>query len=92
MIFEHPEVSDFYHVVQGTSLAGRPVFIGGCRRGRQQLFYVQAVPGSPLTLEAVVIDEGGGPSNVHVLHERGRDIIVAANREKAEAALYFVHP
>jgi hypothetical protein len=47
-IFEHPEVSEFYHVVVGASLAGRPVFIGGCRRGRQQLFYVHAVSTSPL--------------------------------------------
>jgi hypothetical protein len=27
---------------------------------------------------------------VHVMHEPGRDIIVSANREKAEAALYIV--
>ena len=38
----------------------------------------------------VLIEEGVGPSNVYVVHETGRDIIVAANREKAEAALYFV--
>jgi hypothetical protein len=51
---------------------------------------VQATPGDPLQLEAVVIEEGVGPSNVYVLHEAERDIIVAANREKAEAALYFI--
>ena len=37
-----------------------------------------------------IIEEGVGPSNVHVLHEAGRDIIVSANRERAEAALYIV--
>lgn len=89
-IFEHPEVSEFYHVVVGATLAGTPVFIGGCRRGQQQLFYVKASSASPLKLEAVLIEGGVGPSNVHVVHESGRDIIVAANREKAEAALYFV--
>ena len=89
-IFEHPEVSEFYHVVVGATLAGTPVFIGGCRRGKQQLFYVKASGKSPLKLEAVVIEEGVGPSNVHVVNEAGRDIIVSANREKAEAALYFV--
>ena len=89
-IFEHPEVSEFYHVVVGATLAGTPVFIGGCRRGKQQLFYIKARSTSPLELEAVLIEAGVGPSNVHVLHEVGRDIIVAANREKAEAALYFV--
>jgi hypothetical protein len=89
-VFEHPEVSDFYHVVVGTRLAGQPVFIGGCRRGKQQLFYVRAASTDPLEFKAEIIEEGVGPSNVHVLHEAGRDIIVAANREKAEGALYFV--
>ena len=45
---------------------------------------------APLELETVLIEEGVGPSNVYVLHELTRDIIVAANREKAEAALYMV--
>jgi hypothetical protein len=77
-------------VVVGTTLAGKPVFIGGCRRGRQQLFYVHAVSTVPLRLQAEIMDEGVGPSNVHVMHEAGRDIVVSANREKAEAALYIV--
>ena len=68
-IFEHPETSEFYHVVVGTTLAGTPVFIGGCRRGKQQLFYVQASKTSPLELKAELIEEGVGPSNVHVVHE-----------------------
>jgi hypothetical protein len=89
-LYEHPEVSEFYHVVTATTLAGQAVFVGGCRRGKQQLFYVQAVQASPLVLQAQVVEEGVGPSNVHVMHEQGRDIIVSANREKAEAALYIV--
>lgn len=89
-VFEHPETSDFYHVVVATTLRGRPGFVGGCRRGRQQLFFVHARRTAPLELEPILIDEGVGPANVHVLHEADRDVIVAANREKAEAALYFV--
>ena len=89
-IFEHAEVTEFYHVVEGATLAGTPVFIGGCRRGKQQLFYVHATQNTPLELRAEVIEEGAGPSNVYVLHEKDRDIIVAANREKGEAALYVV--
>ncbi len=90
LIFEHPEVSDFYHVVVATTLAGKPVFIGGCRRDKKQLFYVHATGTSPLRLSAELVEQDVGPSNVHVMHEAKRDIIVAANREKAEAALYFV--
>jgi hypothetical protein len=43
-----------------------------------------------LTLETTLIDEGVGPSNVSVINEADRDVIVSANREKGEAALYFV--
>ena len=89
-IFEHPEVTEFYHVVVGATLAGKPVFIGGCRRGKQQLFYVHARQNDPLALGVELIEAGVGPSNVYVLNEERRDIIVAANREKGEAALYFV--
>lgn len=46
-IFEHPEVSEFYHVVVAARLRGKPVFIGGCRRGKMQLFYVEAASTSP---------------------------------------------
>ena len=89
-IYEHPEVTEFYHVVVGATLAGKPVFVGGCRRGKQQLFYVHAAQANPLELEAQIIDEGAGPSNACVLHEPGRDIIAVANRETNEAALYIV--
>ena len=91
-VFEHPEVTEFYHVVVGATLAGEPVFIGGCRRGKQQLFYVRATQKTPLKLEAVLIEAGVGPSNACVVHEKDRDIIVVANRETDEAALYIVTP
>jgi hypothetical protein len=89
-IFEHPEVADFYHVAVNAMLRGKPVFIGGCRRGKLLLFFVHAGSKNPLKLEAVTIEEGVGPSNVAVIHELDRDIIISANREKNEAALYFI--
>jgi hypothetical protein len=50
---------------------------------------VRAKQKAPLELEAVLIEEGVGPSNAYVLHEKNRDILVAANRETNEAALYI---
>ncbi|MHB1454706.1 MAG: hypothetical protein ACYCYM_12250 [Saccharofermentanales bacterium] len=90
LIYEHPETSEFYHVVKDTTLLGKPVFIGGCRRGKQQLFYITPKQGTSLQLESVLIEEGVGPSNIAVIHEETRDVIISANREKGEAALYFV--
>lgn len=92
-IFEHPEVADFYHVVVAASLRGTPTFIGGCRRGSQHLFYLHDTgareAGLPV-LQAVTIEAGVGPSNVAVFAQNDRDVIISANREKGEAALYFV--
>ena len=47
---------------------------------------------APQALETVLIEAGVGPSNVYVLHEKNRDIIVAANRETDQAALYIATP
>lgn len=92
-IFEHPEVADFYHVAVPAVLRGTPVVIGGCRRGSQHLFYVKDSgtrhDGLPV-LEAVTLENGVGPSNVAVFAQGDRDVIISANREKGEAALYFV--
>jgi hypothetical protein len=84
-IYEHPETTGFYHVVVGARLAGVPVFIGGCRRGKQQLFYVRASQADPLILQAEPVESAVGPNNVNVLNDATRDIIVAANRQPPTA-------
>jgi hypothetical protein len=89
-VYQHPEISEFYHVDVGAKLCGTPVFVGGCRRGSQHLFYLKAASKSPLQLEVVTIENYVGPSNVVVFAEADRDVIVSANREKGEAALYYV--
>jgi hypothetical protein len=90
LAYEHPEKSEFYHVVTDARLRGNPTFIGGCRRGSQHLFYLRVISTEPLSLEAVTIEEGVGPSNVAIVNEPSRDLIISANREKGEAALYIV--
>lgn len=88
LVYTNPEITPFYHVVWGGILAGKPTFIGGCRRGRQQLFAVYwDAKGASFVTE--IIDEGVGPSNVAVLHEENHDVLLSANREKAEIAAYF---
>ena len=90
-VFEHPEATEFYHVVKAGYLAGVPCFVGGCRRGRQQLFvvYWDAESGR---FRWDLVDEGVGPSNVWIHHGADGDEIYAANREAAQAAVYTVEP
>lgn len=88
-VFEHPEVTEFYHVVKAGTLAGRPCFVGGCRRGKQQLFVVWWDKEGQ-TFQIDTVDEGVGPSNVCIYNGPGGDAIYAADREAALAAAYFV--
>ena len=87
-VFQHPEVSEFYHVVRAGTLCGRPVFLGGCRRGKQQLFAVTWDAGRR-RFETHIVDEGVGPSNAVIYNGPSGDCIFAADREAAQAAVYF---
>ena len=74
----------------GGKLRGVPTIIGGYRRCDKDLFYIQCTDKEKLEFETVVIESGVGPSNVAVLNEDDRDIIISANRELGQAALYIV--
>lgn len=87
-VFEHPEVTEFYHVVKAGTLCGQPVFVGGCRRGKQQLFVVRwDTDAQKFAVDTV--DEGVGPSNATIYNGEKGDCIFAADREAAKAAVYF---
>jgi len=88
-VYEHPEISEFYHVAASGTVFGQPTFIGGCRRGRQQLFLVQWNKNG---FETSLVEEQVGPSNAMLAHIGGRELLISANREKAEAAIYEILP
>lgn len=88
-VYRYPGDFAFGHVVWGGLLRGTPALIGGARSGAQELFVVtwNRQRGQ---FDTTIIDEGGGPSNVAVVPGPDRDVIVTANREQAQAVLYFV--
>ena len=88
-VYQHPEVTEFYHVVKAGTLAGHPCFVGGCRRGKQQLFVVYWDKNTE-TFITETVDEGVGPSNACIYNGPDGDVIYAADREAAQAAVYFV--
>lgn len=89
-IYKYPKEMDFGHVVWGGKLRGIPTIIGGYRRFEKELFYIQCKDKKELEFKTGVIEAGTGPSNIAVINEKDKDIIIAANREIGEAALYFV--
>lgn len=89
-IYSYPKKIDFGHVVWGGKLRGIPSIIGGYRREEKELFVIQCIDREKLIFKTETIDAGTGPSNVAVINGKDKDIIMSANREIGEAALYFV--
>lgn len=89
-VYSYPKTIDFGHVVWGGKLRGVPSIIGGYRREEKELFVIQCTDKEKLTFKAETIESGIGPSNVAVINDKERDIIISANREIGEAVLYFV--
>lgn len=81
---------DFAHVAWGGTLRGKPCFLFAYRKEGAELVMVTCEKAEPFTLKYEVIEAGGGPSNVSVVHEKDRDVIVTANRMTGEAALFLV--
>lgn len=86
-VYQYPEEMEFGHVVWGGQLRGVPTIIGGQRRHAKDLFYIQYQNGEYVK---TTIETDIGPSNVAVINDKDRDIIISANREIGEAVLYLV--
>lgn len=86
-VYQYDNEIEFAHTLVGGTLRGVPTFLAGVRRKDAELFYVQYVNGEYVTK---VIERGVGPANLTLVNEKDRDIIVAANHTKNEAAIYIV--
>ncbi len=86
-IYQHPGKLDFCHVVWGGLLRGDPVFIGGARAEEKELFLLHWKKGK---INLKVIEKSFGPSNVYVIQGKEKDIILVANREAGEGAIFEV--
>lgn len=86
-MYRYPKPLPFLHAVWGGTLGGRPAFLAGCRGGDREFFRIGFSDG---LLKPQIIEAGFGPSNVAVLSEQGRDVILTANRESHEGALFTI--
>ncbi len=82
---------EFGHVVWGGSIAGKSAFIIGGRKGNRELNVFTWNPATA-SIDRFLVDDSGGASNIAVRHEADRDLILAANREIGEVALYEISP
>lgn len=89
MIFQHPEVTEFYHVATSGKIGSTPVFVGGCRRGKQQLFLLKWNQ-QQQKIEIVTVEENVGPSNAVIANVCGKNLLISANREVGQAVVYEI--
>ena len=90
IVYSYPKEVEFAHAIWGGMLRGKPSFVCGVRRGDSDLFCIQCSETDNLAYTVTLIERGVGPSNVAVVNEEKRDIIISANHTKNEAALYFI--
>lgn len=86
-VYDYPEPADFTHALWAGTLCGRPTVVVGHRGGAAKLLAICYNS----DLEEFIVDEidaGRGPANAYGYNYKGQDMIVAANRETDEIALY----
>lgn len=89
-VYTYPENLDFLHAIFGGTICGKPMLIVGHREGERYLLAISCdVRGN---YSAQELDRGCGAANVLHFVNRGKDVIVAANREINEIAMYTLEP
>lgn len=83
----HQHNYEFGHVVWGGKITGRPAFIIGGRKGAMEVVIFTMEEGK---MVETLVDNTGGPSNIAVYNLDDRDVILAANRQIGEYAIYEV--
>lgn len=80
---------EFAHAIAGTKILGQSVFVCGIRRNQKELFTL-AYNKVNKNYDVTLIDEGCGPSNIVIINQDNKDLILAANNTIHEAALYII--
>lgn len=85
-----PEDAPFSHAICGGCIAGVPTFVTGHRAGKKNLMAIRYDKAAG-RYTVKILDEGRGPANVmHYVNDGGTDVLIAANRETDEVALYEI--
>lgn len=87
--YAHPEPLEFLHAIWAGQINGKPTILIGHRKGKRELFALTWDSESK-EYSFQTLDTGTGPANVTCFEGDGRQLIVAANRETNEVALYVV--
>ncbi len=88
-VYEYEKPAEFTHAIYGGNLCGKPAVVIGHRKAERDLI-VFSYNQETKQYESEVIDHDCGPANVAHYVKDGKDIIISANRETDEVAMYTV--
>lgn len=86
-VYTYSKSLDFYHAIYADTFNGAPTFVIGARKEDMDLFLVQ-YDQEHKCLKSVLLDTEVGSSNARIIHTREGDIIMSANRQIDQAAIY----
>ena len=86
-VYRYPEKAEFLHAIWSCSINGKPATFLGHRKGARRLMvFTWDEEKGDFTFRT--LDDDCGPANVYGYHADGKDILIAANREINEIAMY----
>lgn len=86
-VFKYEKEQDFYHAINADTFNGVPTFVLGARKDPMDLFMVQ-YDETLKTFKSILIESQVGAANARIIHTEKGDIIMSANRQINQAAIY----
>ena len=90
-VYDYHKPAEFAHSIYGGMLCGKPGVVIGHRKGSRDLLAFTYNKETE-RYEVQVMDEDCGSANVLRYINHGRDVIISANREINEIAMYILEP
>lgn len=87
LVYEYPEKAEFLHAVWSGMIEGKPVAVVGHRKGARRLLMLWWDQEDE-KYSFRTIDDDCGPANVYGYNRKNKDVLIAANRETDEIAMY----
>lgn len=88
----HTEIN-FGHALWCGIFLGTPSIIYGSRGGSKELSLLHYKSGKEnFDMEKIILDEGGAPAQITVVHKKNHELILVSNNGLGEVTLYKVKP
>lgn len=86
-VYEYPEKAEFLHAIWSGELGGKRTIIVGYRKGARRLLAF-TWDENMQSYAFKTLDDDRGPANAYGYHNGENDVLIAANRETNEIAMY----